>query len=47
MLRVVEKPSKENEEVRATLDEVLQRGALKMLQEKNVDISLLGCGSAV
>jgi len=33
MLRVVEKPSKEHEEVRATLDEVLQRGALKMLQE--------------
>lgn len=33
MLRVVEKPSKENEELRATLDEVLQRGALKMLQQ--------------
>ena len=33
MLRVVETPSKENEELRATLDEVLQRGALKMLQE--------------
>jgi len=33
MLRVVEKPTKENEELRATLDEVLQRGALKMLHE--------------
>jgi len=33
MLRVVEKPSKENEELRTTLDEVLQRGALKMLHE--------------
>lgn len=33
MLRVVEKPSKENEELRETLDDVLQRGALKMLQE--------------
>lgn len=33
MLRVVEKPSKENEELRETLDAVLQRGALKMLQE--------------
>jgi putative transposase len=33
MLRVVEKPSEENEELRVTLDEVLQRGALKMLQE--------------
>ncbi len=33
MLRVVEKPSKENQELRETLDEVLQRGALKMLQE--------------
>ena len=33
MLRVVEKPSKENEELRETLDEVLQRGALKMLQQ--------------
>jgi transposase-like protein len=33
MLRVVEKSSKENEELRETLDEVLQRGALKMLQE--------------
>ena len=27
MLRVVEKPSKENEELRTTLDEVLRRGA--------------------
>ena len=26
MLRVVEKPSKENEELRTTLDELLQRG---------------------
>ena len=33
MLRVVEKPTKENEELRATLDELLQRGALKMLHE--------------
>lgn len=33
MLRVVEKPSKENEELRETLDAVLQRGALKRLQE--------------
>jgi transposase-like protein len=33
MLRVVEKPSEENQEVRSTLDEVLQRGALKMLQQ--------------
>jgi putative transposase len=33
MLRVVEKPSEENQELRSTLDEVLQRGALKMLQE--------------
>jgi putative transposase len=33
MLRVVEKPSEENQELRVTLDEVLQRGALKMLQE--------------
>lgn len=33
MLRVVEKPTKENEELRTTLDEVLQRGALKMLHE--------------
>ena len=33
MLRVVEKPSEENEELRTTLDELLQRGALKMLHE--------------
>ena len=33
MLRVVEKPSKANEELRETLDEVLQRGALKMLRQ--------------
>ncbi len=33
MLRVVEKPSEANQELRSTLDEVLQRGALKMLQE--------------
>jgi putative transposase len=33
MLRVVEKPTKANEELRITLDELLQRGALKMLQE--------------
>ena len=33
MLRVVEKPSEENQELRSTLDEVLQRGALRMLQE--------------
>ena len=33
MLRVAEKSSKENQELRETLDEVLQRGALKMLQE--------------
>ncbi|HET9889551.1 MAG TPA: IS256 family transposase [Mycobacterium sp.] len=33
MLRVVEKPTKENEELRTTLDEVLQRGALRMLHE--------------
>lgn len=33
MLRVIEKPSQENQELRETLDEVLQRGALKMLQE--------------
>ncbi len=33
MLRVVEKPSEANRELRNTLDEVLQRGALKMLQE--------------
>jgi hypothetical protein len=33
MLRVVEKPSEEHQELRRTLDEVLQRGALKMLHE--------------
>jgi transposase-like protein len=33
MLRVVEKSTKENEELRTTLDELLQRGALKMLHE--------------
>ena len=33
MLRVVEKPSEANQELRSTLDEVLQRGALKMLQQ--------------
>lgn len=33
MLRVVEKPSEENHELRSTLDEVLQRGALQMLQQ--------------
>jgi transposase-like protein len=33
MLRVVEKPTKENEELRITLDELLRRGALKMLHE--------------
>ena len=33
MLRVVEKPSEANQELRKTLDEVLQQGALKMLQE--------------
>jgi len=33
MLRVVEKPTKENEELRTTLDALLQRGALKMLHE--------------
>jgi len=33
MLRVVEKPSEENQELRNTLDEVLQRGALKMLRQ--------------
>jgi hypothetical protein len=37
MLRVVEKPAKENEELRATLDELLQRGALKMLQEETLE----------
>jgi hypothetical protein len=33
MLRVVEKPSEGNQELRSTLDGVLQRGALKMLQQ--------------
>lgn len=33
MLRVVEKPTKENQELRTTLDELLQRGALRMLHE--------------
>jgi transposase-like protein len=33
MLSVVEKPAEENEELRTTLDELLQRGALKMLHE--------------
>ncbi len=33
MLRVVEKPTKENEELQTTLDEVLRRGALKMLHD--------------
>lgn len=33
MLRVVEKPTKENEELRTTLDELLRHGALKMLHE--------------
>ena len=33
MLSVVEKPTKENEELRTTLDELLQRGALQMLHE--------------
>ena len=33
MLRVVEKPAEENQELRTTWDEVLQRGALKMLHE--------------
>ena len=33
MLRVVETPTKENEELRTTLEELLQRGALKMLHE--------------
>jgi hypothetical protein len=32
-LRVVETPTKANEELRTTLDEVLQRGTLKMLHE--------------
>jgi transposase-like protein len=33
MLRVVEKRTQENEELGTTLDELLQRGALKMLHE--------------
>jgi transposase-like protein len=33
MLRVVEKPTKENEDLRTTLDEFLRLGALKMLHE--------------
>jgi len=33
MVRVVEKPTKTNEELRTTLDELLQRGALRMLHE--------------
>ena len=33
MLSVVEKPSEEHQELRNTLDEVLQRGALKMLPQ--------------
>jgi transposase-like protein len=33
MLRVVEKPTKENEDLRTTLDELLRLGALKMLHE--------------
>jgi hypothetical protein len=33
MLRVIEKPTKENEELLTMLDELLQRGALKMLHE--------------
>lgn len=32
MLRVVEKPSEAHQELRKTLDEVLQQGALTMLQ---------------
>lgn len=31
MLRVIENPSEEHQELRSTLDAVLQRGALKML----------------
>jgi putative transposase len=31
--QLVEKPSKENEELRETLDEVLRRGALRMLHQ--------------
>lgn len=33
MLTVVERPTKANEELRTTLDELLQRGALRMLHE--------------
>jgi transposase-like protein len=33
MLRVIEKPTKENEDLRTTLDELLRLGALKMLHE--------------
>ncbi len=33
MLRVVEKPTEENQELRTTLDELLQRGALQMLHQ--------------
>ena len=33
MLRVIEKPTKANEALRTTLDELLRRGALKMLHE--------------
>lgn len=33
MLRVVEKPSEENQDLRTTLDELLRQGALKMLQQ--------------
>src|SRR5262245_39629791 len=33
MLRVVEKPTKENDELRTTLDELLQCGALRMLHD--------------
>jgi transposase-like protein len=33
MLRVVEKPAKANDELRSTLDEILERGALRMLHE--------------
>jgi hypothetical protein len=35
MLRVVEKPTKENEELRTTLDELLQPGALKMCMRRS------------
>jgi len=33
MLRVVEKPSEEHQDLRTTLDELLRQGALKMLQQ--------------